>query len=261
MVGGVALQPAARHRAAWLVERTDLPGRRVWHVLLVAPLAVPAFVNSYGWVSMTPAVQGYGGALLVVTLSYFPLVYLPVAAVLRGLDPALEETALASGWARGDLPPGDAAAAAARPARRRLLVALHLLAEFGALRCCASRPSPPRSTTSTSSTFNGPAPRCWPACSSLLCLVLLLAELRLARPRGATRGSAAAPPGRPPAAPARPARVPALAAGSRSSGWRWACPLASLVYWLPPAPPPRSPSATCVSTTGPRSASALAPRR
>ena len=40
--------------AAWLVERTDLPGRRVLHVLLAAPLAVPAFVNSYGWISLTP---------------------------------------------------------------------------------------------------------------------------------------------------------------------------------------------------------------
>ena len=33
---------------AWVVERTDLPFRRLWHGLLVAPLAVPAFVNSYG---------------------------------------------------------------------------------------------------------------------------------------------------------------------------------------------------------------------
>src|SRR5271163_2122405 len=35
----------------------------------------------------------FAGALLVVTCAYYPLVYLPVAATLRGLDPALEETA------------------------------------------------------------------------------------------------------------------------------------------------------------------------
>ena len=29
--------------AAWLVERTDLPGAGVWRVLLAAPLAIPAF--------------------------------------------------------------------------------------------------------------------------------------------------------------------------------------------------------------------------
>ena len=36
--------------AAWLVERSSVPGRRIWHVLLVAPLAVPAFVNSFAWI-------------------------------------------------------------------------------------------------------------------------------------------------------------------------------------------------------------------
>ena len=31
--------------AAWLVERTDVIGAAVWRPLLVAPLAVPAFIN------------------------------------------------------------------------------------------------------------------------------------------------------------------------------------------------------------------------
>ena len=35
--------------AAWCVERTDLPGRRVWAVLVVVPLAIPDFVVSFGW--------------------------------------------------------------------------------------------------------------------------------------------------------------------------------------------------------------------
>ena len=75
--------------AAWLVERTTLPGRRLWGALLAVPLAVPAFVNSYAWVSLVRGVEGYAGAVLIVTLSYFPFVFLPVAAALRGLDPAL----------------------------------------------------------------------------------------------------------------------------------------------------------------------------
>ena len=37
---------------AWLVERTDLPGRRIWAVLLVVPLAIPDFVVSFGWSSL-----------------------------------------------------------------------------------------------------------------------------------------------------------------------------------------------------------------
>jgi len=38
---------------AWLVERTTLRGAKIWAVLLAAPLAIPAFVNSYAWVSAT----------------------------------------------------------------------------------------------------------------------------------------------------------------------------------------------------------------
>jgi iron(III) transport system permease protein len=64
--------------AAWLVERTDLPFRRVFAVLLLLPLAVPEFVAGYAWVSIAPSIHGLVGASLVMTLSLFPLVYLPV---------------------------------------------------------------------------------------------------------------------------------------------------------------------------------------
>ncbi len=120
--------------AAWLVERTAVPGRRLWSVLLVAPLAIPAFVNSYAWISLTRALDGYWGALFVVSLSYFPLVYLPVAAALRGLDPALEESARSLG-----LTPARIFARVVLPQLRialgggLLLVGVHMLAEFGAL--------------------------------------------------------------------------------------------------------------------------------
>ena len=36
--------------AAFLVERLRVVGSRFWAPLLVAPLAIPAFVTSYGWV-------------------------------------------------------------------------------------------------------------------------------------------------------------------------------------------------------------------
>ena len=95
---------------------------------------MPAFVNGYGWVSTTHAVQGYAGAVLVVSLSYYPLVYLPTVAALRRLDPGLEEVAGSLGRSAGTtfvrvvLP-------AIRPAvlGGSLLVGLHLLAEYGAL--------------------------------------------------------------------------------------------------------------------------------
>ena len=77
--------------AAWLVERTNLPGRRAWAVLLVVPLAIPDFVISFGWASLSRDISGFRGAVLVMTLAVYPLVYLPVASSLRNADPALEE--------------------------------------------------------------------------------------------------------------------------------------------------------------------------
>ena len=83
--------------AAWCVERTDLPGRRIWAVLVVVPLAIPDFVVSFGWASLSTWVQGFRGAVLVMTLAVYPLVYLPVAASLRGADPGQEEVARSLG--------------------------------------------------------------------------------------------------------------------------------------------------------------------
>ena len=72
--------------AAWCVERTNLPGRRVWAVLVVVPLAIPDFVVSFGWASLWTWVQGFRGAVVVMTLAVYPLVYLPVAASLRAAE-------------------------------------------------------------------------------------------------------------------------------------------------------------------------------
>jgi iron(III) transport system permease protein len=78
--------------AAWFVERTTLPARRLWAVLLVAPLTVPPFVTSYAWASFGPSFQGFIGAAGIISFTYFPIVFLLVAVAIRGLDPALEET-------------------------------------------------------------------------------------------------------------------------------------------------------------------------
>ena len=86
---------------AWLTERTDLPRRALWSWLAVAPLAMPAFVHSYAWNSVAPTMHGLPGAVLVSVLAYFPFLYLPIAAQLRRLDPALEDIAASLGAAAG----------------------------------------------------------------------------------------------------------------------------------------------------------------
>jgi iron(III) transport system permease protein len=82
---------------AWVTERTAVPGRRVWMMLLVAPIAIPPFVTSYAWATFGGPFQGFLGAAGIISFSYYPIVYLLVAASLRGMDPALEESARSLG--------------------------------------------------------------------------------------------------------------------------------------------------------------------
>ena len=180
VIAGVVLSAVIATTCAWIIERTDVPMPRVWRGLLVAPLAVPAFVNGYAWVSLTHAVEGFGGAVLIVSLSYFPFIYLPVTASLQRVDPAFEEIARTMGlgrfatFTRIVLPQ-------LRPALLGggLLVALHLLAEFGALQMLRF----PTFTTAIyeqfGSTFNGPAANLTASALAMLCLVALLVELRM----------------------------------------------------------------------------------
>jgi iron(III) transport system permease protein len=119
--------------AAYGVERTDLPARRVWAVLVVVPFAIPDFVVSFGWSSLSTWVQGFRGAVVVMTLAVYPLVYLPVSASLRGADPGQEEIALSLGASRLStfvrITLGQARRAILGGC---LLVALVILAEYGA---------------------------------------------------------------------------------------------------------------------------------
>ena len=215
---------------AWVVERTDLPGRHAWGVLAALPIAVPAFVASYSWVSLTPAVEGFGGAVLILSLAYYPLVYLPAAALLRGMDPALEETARSLGlgpWRtffRVVLPQTQPALLGGS-----LLVALHLLGEFGAFAML-------RFDTFTTAiydqyrlTFNGPAASLLAAVLTLPCLVLLTAETRVQGGDAARRGDDARPCLRHRLGRTTPLAVASLAA---LSGLALGVPLATLGYWL-----------------------------
>ncbi|MDT5209634.1 MAG: iron(III) transport system permease protein, partial [Mycobacterium sp.] len=171
--------------AAWLVERTDLPGRTFWRPLFVAPLAIPAFVNSYAWVGVIPSLHGLWAGVLVSTLSYFPFSYLPVAATLRRLDPAVEESARALG--------SDSAAVFVRvvlPQLRLailgggLLIGVHLLAEFGAFAMVRFDTFTVAIFQQFQVTFDGAAGSMLAGVLVLLCLVLLVAE---ALARGSVR--------------------------------------------------------------------------
>ncbi len=162
---------------AWFVERTDLPGARWFAPIFVAPLAVPAFVNSFAWVSFNPGMHGLWAAVLVSLLSYFPLVYLPAAAAIRTLDPDVEESArsLGSGsfaiFMRVVVPQLRLAVLGGA-----LLIGLHLLAEYGAFALVRYDTFTTAIFQQYQSTFAGKAGSMLASVLVVCCLVLLVLD-------------------------------------------------------------------------------------
>jgi iron(III) transport system permease protein len=218
--------------AAWCVQRTAIPAGRVWGVLLVLPLGIPDFVIGFGWVSLEPGLQGYTAAVMVMTLSLYPLVYLPAVAGLAGVDPALEEVARSLGlgpwqvfWKvtlRQMLPAVLGGC---------LLVTLGLLAEYGAFEIVQYQTFTVAIFTQFKLGFNTAS-----ACALSLVLVALgvaalAGELPLVRRGRWTRSGAGAR-----RAVARVSlgrwTIPALLGLLALCGLALGVPVGALVYWL-----------------------------
>jgi iron(III) transport system permease protein len=249
VLAGTAACAAVGTGAAWLVERTTLPFRPVWTGLMAAPLAVPAFVTSVGWNSALPAFTGFGAAVGVTTLSYYPLVYLPVAAAFRGLDPGFEELSRSLGVGRRQtftrvvLPQ-------VRPALLggALLVGLHLLAEFGAVASLRFDTFTTAIYDQFQSTFNGAGATMLAGVLVLLCLTLLAGEARATGHARVSRVGAGAVRR---AVPQQlgAATVPAAAALALLAVLALGVPLGSLAYWLATSTSAAFPVAELAGTT------------
>lgn len=154
LAGAVVISSAAiALPLAWLISSTDLPGRRIWGVLVALPLVIPSYVTAYLYVSLLsprgivqgileplfgierlPPIYGFTGAWLVLTLITYPFTYLTVRAAFQRLDPSLIEAARSLGQT-----PRQAFWRVTVPALRpslaagSLLVALYCLRDFGAV--------------------------------------------------------------------------------------------------------------------------------
>lgn len=138
--------------SAWLVSRTNLPGKKLATVLIITPFAIPSFVGALALLGATGAdgilstasvwmggdiiryPSGFWAAWLVLTLISVPLVHLAIAPAVRSLNPTLEEAARGLGAGRlkvfltvtlPQLRPSLTAGA--------LLVGLYTLSDFGAV--------------------------------------------------------------------------------------------------------------------------------
>jgi iron(III) transport system permease protein len=153
VVAVTALAIAIGVPLAWLVVRSDIPGRRILAVSAALPLVIPSYVAALALIAAfgprgllqrvlegpfgverVPEIYGFPGALLALTLSTYPYVYLLAAAALRGLDPSLEEAA--RGLGRSPLATfRSVTLPVLRPSigAGALLVALYTLSDFGAV--------------------------------------------------------------------------------------------------------------------------------
>ena len=218
--------------AAYGVERTTLPGRHIWAVLVVVPIAIPDFVIAFGWNSLFTWVQGFRGAVLVMTVAVYPLVYLPVAASLRGADPDQEEVArsLCSGRLRvfWRITVGQARRAILGGS---LLVALVVLGEYGAFEILAFRTFTTEIFSEFMTGFDTSSACALSIVLVLLSLVVLFGEHasrgggRVASVgRGAPRGLTCRRLGK--------ATLPVLLAYTALVGAALGVPVAASVYWI-----------------------------
>ena len=105
---------------AWLVFRTDVPGRNVLAILITSSFYFPSFLTAEAWVTLLEPKSGMlnnlfrlvvphfagldihtlGGIVWVATLAYLPYTFLFLAAPLQSIDPSFEEAAAISGAKR-----------------------------------------------------------------------------------------------------------------------------------------------------------------
>jgi iron(III) transport system permease protein len=103
---------------AWLIERTDFPGKPVVFTLMTVALLIPGFAVALGWLFLLHprigilnqaimALFGLGAAPFDIStilgmgvvegLSLTPVTFIMISVALRAMDPALEEAAAISG--------------------------------------------------------------------------------------------------------------------------------------------------------------------
>lgn len=230
---------------AWLVTRTDLPGRRFITVLAVMPLAIPGYVMAHALLSLGGAngigaalgmpmarLRGLSGAALALSLYAYPYLFLNIRSALLSLDPGTEESARSLGYRpravfrKVILPmifPGVIAG--------WLIIALYTLGDFGAVALMRFEVFSFAIYTQYSGAFD----RTYAAALALLLLALaavpLVMEMRLLRHHNLSRvGSGVSRPI--PLIPLNHWRVPAVVFVVLVAAASVGLPLFSLIYWM-----------------------------
>ena len=103
---------------AWVIGRTDLPGKGFFRTLFVATYMIPPYVGAIAWIQLLNPRVGYVNKFLVeslhlaeapfniysmsgmvwcLTLFYAPFAFITISRAMEKMDPALEEASRVSG--------------------------------------------------------------------------------------------------------------------------------------------------------------------
>jgi iron(III) transport system permease protein len=115
-IGSAALSIVLGTGLAYLVVRTDVPGKTLMYAASLVPLIIPGILHTIAWIFLadpnigilnqhliTPLtghsfkVQSIPGMIVVEAFHLSPLVFLLMVAAFRSMDPSLEESAIMSG--------------------------------------------------------------------------------------------------------------------------------------------------------------------
>jgi iron(III) transport system permease protein len=103
---------------AWLVGRTDLPGKGFFRTTFIASYMIPPYVGAIAWTQLLNPSVGYlnewlvsffklakapfdiygmGGLIWCLTLFYSPFAFITISRALEKMDPSLEEASRVAG--------------------------------------------------------------------------------------------------------------------------------------------------------------------
>ncbi len=143
---------------AWIVIRTDIPGKKFWQWILALPLAIPPYVGAvtyiivFGrsgwtrdlwlnspWLTSTFGiypinVYSFWGVFLILSMFTYPYVYLIASAALRKMNNNFEEAARSLGMNTSQIF-WRVTLSLLRPAigAGAILVSLYVMSDFGAV--------------------------------------------------------------------------------------------------------------------------------
>ncbi len=117
VVGGVVglLGVTLGYVAAFVLTRTDVPFKRVFHTLMILPIISPPFAGAisilflFGFNGLITrqllglqyfSIYGFHGVVLSQVFTFAPIAYLSLRGVLAGINPTLEDAAMNVGASR-----------------------------------------------------------------------------------------------------------------------------------------------------------------